>query len=353
MNNKIYEKNKVPGLFYAFTENGIELPVLDISHPQFISSINEVVLDKMLKEIEIKGDERAKRFNKMPSFFKNYLAKRSYIMAGLMLKDTNDTFLNGMSTLMMKLGPGLIGKGRKKFFDRLGSKSFGAVTLRMRIRDISKLQSETLLPQLLKEPGKNLCFINIAGGAASDSINTLITLQKKNPSLLNGREIEINVLDVDMFGPSFARQCIQSLKVVGGCFHNLNITFNYLNYNWNNTAKLSELMLNRNDWIKICSSEGGLFEYATDTDIIQNLNELYNNSQNDLKIVGSLIRDVNTVDAGILSSMKITNIKARLLGIEGLKRNLEKTKWTIERVMENNPRYVIFTLTTKAGNVTN
>jgi len=115
------------------------------------------------------------------------MAKRSYIMAGFMLKDTNDTFLSGMSTLMMKLGPGLIGKGRRKFFDRLGSKAFGAILIRMRVRDICKLQADILISQLKNEKEKNLCFINIAGGAACDSINTLITICKNDKSLLMKR----------------------------------------------------------------------------------------------------------------------------------------------------------------------
>ena len=36
MNEIIFEKNKITGLTYAFTENGIELPVLDVTHPLFI-----------------------------------------------------------------------------------------------------------------------------------------------------------------------------------------------------------------------------------------------------------------------------------------------------------------------------
>ena len=344
MEKKIYEKKKIPGVFYAFTDNGIELPVLDITHPLFIESINEEKLNNMLKEIEKKGDERAESFNKMPSFIKNFLANRSYIMAGFLLKDTDDTFLSGMSTLMMKLGPGLIGKGRKKFFDRLGSKSFGAVTLRMRVRDMCKLQTEILVHQLIKAKGNNLCFINIAGGTAGDSINTLINIHKKDPSLLRDRNIEINVLDVDKFSPNFANSCVESLKTYGGYFHNLNISFRYIYYNWNNTAQLTELLSEREDWLKICSSEGGLFEYASDEEITENLHTLYLCAEDNMKIIGSLIRDINTVDPGILASMKITKIKARLLGLNGLKKILEKTNWIIDDVIEDNLRYVVFSL---------
>jgi len=344
MERRISEKNKISGLSYAFTENGIELPVLDITHPLFYKSINEEKLGKMLKEMEQKGEERAESFDKIPAFIKEFIAKRSYIMAGFMLKDTGDTFLSGMSTLMMKFGPGFIGKGRRKFFDRLGSKAFGAVLLRMRVRDICKLQTDILYTQLTKEKEKNLCFINIAGGATCDSINTLITIYKNDPSLLKNRDIEINVFDIDRFGPAYARNCVESLKSTGNYFSGLNISYNQIYYNWNDTSVLNDFLLKRKEWLIISSSEGGLFEYASDEDIIKNLTVLYNNSQKNMKIVGSLIRDVNTVDPGILASMKLTNIKARLLGLDGLKKTLEKTAWTIENIMENNPRYMTFTL---------
>ena len=344
MEKKISERNKIAGISYAFTENGIELPVLDITHPLFLRSINEEKLDKMLNEIKQKGEERAESFNKIPAFIKNFMAKRSYIMAGFMLKDTEDTFLSGMSTLMMKFGPGLIGKGRRKYFDRLGSKAFGAILLRMRVRDVCKLHTDTLETQLIKEKDKNLCFINIAGGAACDSINTLITVFKKDPSLLKNREIEINVFDIDRFGPGFAKNCVESLKSTDNYFSGLNISLNHIYYNWNDTSGLKDFLIKRKEWLNIASSEGGLFEYASDEDIIRNLNILYDNSSKNMKIVGSAIRDVNTVDPGILASMKLTNIKARLLGVEGLKKTIRRTSWTIENIMENNPRYLTFTL---------
>lgn len=344
MEKIITEKNKIAGLSYAFTENGIELPVLDITHPLFLKSTNEESLAKMLKEIEDKGEERAESFNNIPAFIKNFLANRSYIMAGFMLKDTDDTFLSGMSTLMMKYGPGLIGKGKGKFFDRLGSKAFGAVLLRMRVTDMCRLQSDVLYTQLMDEKDKKLCFINIAGGAACDSINSLIMINKKNSSLLKNREIEINVFDIDKFGPSFAKNCVESLKSAGNYFRELNISFNHFYYNWNDTNVLNDFLSKRKEWLIITSSEGGLFEYASDEDIIKNLNILHSNSPEKMKIIGSAIHDINKVDSGIKASMKLTNIKARLLGLEGLKKIFDKTRWSIETVNENNPRYLTFTL---------
>jgi hypothetical protein len=338
------EKNKIAGLSYAFTENGIELPVLDITHPLFIKSINEEYLGKMLKKIEEKGEERAESFNKIPGFIKDYLARHSYIMAGFMLKETEDTFLSGISTLMMKYGPGIIGKGRGKFFDRLGSKALGAILLRMRVRDICQLEKNVLEAQLKANRSKKLCFINIAGGAACDSINTLILIYKIDHSLLKGREIEINVFDIDRFGPFFAANCIESLKSDGNYFSELNISLKYINYNWNKPSVLREFLSTKRDCLTFASSEGGLFEYASDEEIIRNLNVLSENCPENTKTVGSAILDSNTVDAGIKASMQLTNIKARLLGVEGLTKLLEKTSWAIETVQQNNPRYLTFTL---------
>ena len=344
MENRICEKRKLKGISYAFTANGIELPVLDITHPLFTDSINQEKLDKMLEDIVKNGEKRAAKFNKMPGFIKNFLAKRSYIMAGFLLKDTDDTFLSGISTLLLKLGPGLIGRGKRKFLDRLASQSFGAVTLRMRVRDISMLQAEVLVPQLLQSPGKNLCFVNIAGGTACDTINAIIIIRKNHPSLLKDRKIEINVLDVDEYGPAFANNCIESLKRDGGYFHDLNISFRYINYNWNDPAKLNELLSERKEWLTICSSEGGLFEYGSDEEIIQNLKSLYGNTPDDNKITGTLIRDINTVDPALLAGMKMSEIKFRMLGTEGLKGILSGTKWVIDKIIERSPRYLVFSL---------
>ncbi|MCX6225211.1 MAG: hypothetical protein NTV01_10780, partial [Bacteroidia bacterium] len=224
------------------------------------------------------------------------------------------------------------------------SQSFGAVTLRMRVRDISMLQAELLIPQLVQSPRKNLCFVNIAGGTACDSINAIIIIKKNHPSLLKDRKIEINVLDVDEYGPAFANKCMESLKTDGAHFHDLDISFRYTNYNWNNPAKLTELLSERVEWLVVSSSEGGLFEYGEDEEILQNLQSLCDNTSDDTRITGTIVRDKCTVDPALLAGMKMTNIKFRLLGIGGLINILRKTKWVIERIIEENPRYMVFSL---------
>ena len=164
------------------------------------------------------------------------------------------------------------------------------------------------------------------------------------------RKIEINVLDIDTFGPAFADRSISALKAPHGRFHDLDISFRHIHYDWNNTERLSELLLERKEWLQICSSEGGLFEYCSDEVIIKNLDALYSHSADDIIIVGTLLHDINTVDAGMIAALKIsTNIKPRLLGLNGLKSIIEHNKWNLDRTIEGNPRYLIFSLKKEVG----
>ena len=346
MKTELYTiKNKVPELSYAFTINGVELPVLDITHPYFVASIDDNKLKKMLPYVEKNAERNAEKFNKIPFFIKNFLAKRSFALAELLQGEKGETFATGISTLMMKLGPHLIGKGKKRFWDRQVNKGFGALVIRMRVRDISKCQAEAIIPLLKKSNEKDICFINIAGGAASDSINALFIIQKEAPELLMNRKIEINVLDIDAFGPAFADRCIAALQEPGGKFHDLNISFRRIYYDWNDTAKLEELLSDRKDWLQICSSEGGLFEYCSDEVIGQNLDSLYKHSSEDIIVAGSLLHDIDTVDAGIIAALKIsTAIKPRFLGLKGLKSIIEPAKWKLHSIKEGNPRYLVFSL---------
>jgi hypothetical protein len=342
-------RKKVPGLYYVFTENGVELPVLDITHPLFISSIDEVKLKEMLKKAEKNAEETAEKFNNMPAFIKKFLANHSFTMSELLQNKSDNAFLSGVSTLMLKLGTGLIGKGRKRFLDRLASRGIGGIVLRMRVRDLSKCQATALIPLLRKSPDKNLCMINIAGGAASDTINTLFLILQEDPLLLKNRKIEIYVLDIDSFGPAFAAECISVLKSPAGQFNNLNISFRHIQYDWNNTSLLNKLLSERKEWLLACSSEGGLFEYCSDEVIDKTLDTLFNNSNSEIILTGSLLHDIENIDAGIIASLKIsTNIKPRFLGLDGLK-NICRKYWTIESIIEGNPRYLVFCLK-KAGN---
>jgi hypothetical protein len=246
---------------------------------------------------------------------------------------------------MMKLGPKLIGGGISRFFDRKVAEGFVPMVVRMRLRDICQVQTEILAPVLKERPEKDLCIINIAGGAASESINALILLLKQDPELLVNSTIEIDVLDIDTFGPNFAKDSVESLKGDGGPFHGLDISIRHISYGWSDTSKLILLMQERKNWTKICTSEGGLFEYGTDEDIVKNLKVLNDYStDDDMKIVGDVILDIEKVDPAFPAMLAGANNRIRFIGVEGLRKIVGQTEWTPYRVVEGNPVYTIFVL---------
>jgi hypothetical protein len=327
-----------PRLSYADTDIGITLPVLDVTHPLFTSSIDEAALAKQSMD----GLKHTKTVKKLPPFLMRLLGRYSFIMAGFFLRDEKNAYLDGMSTLFCKLGPYLIPKGWRFFLDRKISK--GSVPIRMRARDISICLAEALVPQLQAEAKSNICLFNIGGGAASDSINALFLTQEKSPLLLKNRKIEIDALDIDTFGPHFAERSITSLLSPGGRLHGLDVTFRHVQYDWRDPAVLREVLLERKDWIQICSSEGGLFEYASDEEIIANLKVIFDDSATTMRVAGSIFHEGDRVNPAVCAMIEATGIKVRYLGFSGLKYLLAGTKWELEKIMDTNPTYGVFTL---------
>jgi hypothetical protein len=332
MCNKSSLDSKVP---CAFTDNNIELPILDITHPYFISSIDETTFRLKCAEAAAKAESS----KNMPGFLKGLIKK---------MFNVENSYMSGMSTLLYKLGPDLL-KGRKvRLWDKLVSKQYTSMAIRFRLREICRLQTAILIQNLKDSPEKNLCFINIAGGAASDSINTLILIQEEDPELLKGRKIEINIFDLDSFGPNFAERCIEVLKLPGQRFRGLDISVRIIPYDWSNSSeKLSVLTKERSDWIQICSSEGGLFEYGADKNIMDNLNQLYLNSAPDMRITSSLVFAKENVNPGFLAGAELLGINMIFLGLTGLNRILAQTKWVLENTQEIEAIYVVFTLRKK------
>jgi hypothetical protein len=333
-------KNKVSGLSYVYTACGLELPVLDITHPLFTTSINEESLEALCKE----SAQRAKSMKEMPDAQKMAIAEKSYIFGRYFHKDPHATYLSGMSTYMLKLGPNLIGGGEERNIDRMIAMGVISVAARMRLRDICRLQANALVPRLMASPGKELCLINIAGGAAADSINTLILVLGEDRSLLKNRKIEINVFDIDTDSPNFAGRCLEALKAPGCHFHGLDISLNHIKYNWADTGDLIDILAKKRDCILTGTSEGGLFEYAGDEEITNNLDALYDNSPHDTQFTGSVIHDIDTVDPTMAAMAEESRGSLQLRGIKGLGRILEKTKWNPDNTTDKNPVYGVFTL---------
>lgn len=323
--------NQNQRILYAAFENEIELPVLDITHPLFNASIDEQAYHLSC----LKSAQSIESLKKMPGFIRNIFVKMSNV---------DNSYLSGMRTLLYKLGPGLSQGIKLGFRDKWAVKQTSFMGLRIRLRDLCRRQSKILLPQLGQFPERNLCFFNIAGGAAADSINTLILIQESDPELLKGRKIEINILDIDTYGPNFAKRSIDVLKQPGERFHSLDITLNTIHYDWSGPEALRKMSLERSGWIQLCSSEGGLFEYGSDSDIIENLNHFFASSPADARVTGSLIFDRAHINPGYLGFTEFIGVQIRYLGLEGLQRILDQTSWVLEEFHEIEEIYILFSL---------
>jgi hypothetical protein len=157
-----------------------------------------------------------------------------------------------------------------------------------------------------------LHLINIAGGPAIDSMNTLIFLNKRHGSVLR-RPIVIHVLDLDDAGPFFGNNALVALKADRGPLAGLDIAFDHRRYDWDNSDVLKQLVggLTASGAIVAAASEGGLFEYGSDAAIVANLEAL---RSGDVKLVAG---SVTSSDKARRRMMTASRFKLVPRGLEG------------------------------------
>jgi hypothetical protein len=200
-------------------------------------------------------------------------ARRSLLVRAILDPDT--TYLDGLSTYIMKLGAANLPAPYDSPVDRRIVGSPALTLLRLRTQQVAQLAAGGLAAPLAAAPGIPLHLVNIAGGPAVDSMNALILLNKHAGELLR-RPIVIHVLDLDDAGPFFGNNALVALKADGGPLAGQDIAFNHRPYDWNDADALKQLVggLAASGAIIAASSEGGLFEYGSDDAIVANLQAL-------------------------------------------------------------------------------
>jgi hypothetical protein len=185
--------------------------------------------------------------------------------------------------------------------------SLPAVSVRLRLTDMARLLADGLAPRLAKSASRPLYFVNIAGGPAIDSLNTLIILRREHAELLAERRITVLVLDGDQHGPAFGARALEALQAPGAPLAGLDVTFNHTHYDWHHVSGLTPALesAQRDGALLVVSSEGGLFEYGSDDDILANLFALRKADGNDVFVVGSVTRDDE-----IIQTLKLTSTAA-------------------------------------------
>jgi len=329
MRSPLLETNKIPGVRYALTTDGLELPVVDVTHPAFALKVTDTeqraLTEKFLQE---KGP-----FAGLPAPIRNALLR--FFLRGSILADgirqARDTFMSGMHTYLLKLGPKMLGNAYAKAIDRRIASSLPVLAVRWRLQDVAHLMAETLLPPLLEDPTRPLQFLNIAGGSAIDSLNTLILVRKRQAEVLADRQIFVNVLDLDHVGPAFGANALASLAQEGGPLHGLQIAFRHTPYDWHQPGDLKPVLNEAKEkrTLAICSSEGGLFEYGSDDEIQSNLRAL-RESPELVAVVGSVTR----ADEPIQRLRQMGRAATHPRGLEIFRRLIAETGWKVTHAIE-------------------
>jgi hypothetical protein len=325
----VEEPNKKPGVVYAQTKDGVELPVIDITNPAFALAIT----DSEQRELVQKFLREPVPFHFLPKRLRTALLQ--FLLSNSMLAEgvrkSQKSFMTGMHTYLLKLGPDMLPTVYAKPIDRRIAVSLPAMAVRLRLQDIATLMAEAALPALLDDARRPLRFLNIAGGPAIDSLNTLILLCKNHPGTLSQREIFLDILDLDDTGPAFAQAALFALSAPGSPLYGTRVVFRAIHYDWSDVEPLKKTLEDARSApaIVVCSSEGGLFEYGSDEDVVSNLQVLRAADQV-MVVVGSATRS----DEPIQRLHKISPAKTRPRGLAAFRTLVQKAGWDIARVIE-------------------
>ena len=272
------------------TNDGVELPVVDVTHPAFEVKIGDAELadaiDRFVRE--------CKRREKLPDFIQRLILRiflrRSVLARGL--RRVNGRFLRGLDTYLFKLGSENLGAGWAHPTDLRIAASLPALSMRLRLQDMANFTADGLAPALAGSAAQPLHLLSIAGGPAMDSLNTLLLLRKHDPGCLRGREVFIHVLDLESEAPDFGRRALAALQSDGAPLGGLKIEYQFTSYDWGDAKTLRDLLarLGAGTGVFAASSEGGLFEYGSDEEIVANLETLFAGTPADTLMAGTIGR---------------------------------------------------------------
>jgi hypothetical protein len=323
------EANKKPGLVYAFTNDGVELPFIDVTHPEFEVKLTDEEIAARTAAHLVQERHRARTPRLVRKFLFRMYARRSVILTGML--QASKSFLSGMNTYILKLGAANLGSYAGKV-DRFVGASFPALIIRLRTQNTARLLASGIERPLGASPTSPLHLLNIAGGPAADSLNALIVTRKNSPGLLAGRKIVIHVLDLESAAPDFGRRALAGLSAPGEALHGLDVSFVHIDYNWSQPKVLHTVLkgLGAGECVAALSTEGGLFEYGSDADILSNLEVLRDAAPPGTFIVGSVTRDDE--QNRILHGPALIPVKRR--GLAVFKALVERAGWTVETAIE-------------------
>ncbi|WP_263350125.1 hypothetical protein [Acidicapsa acidisoli] len=316
-------------VLYALTREGVKLPVIDVTHPAFALSTSDAELAALSKQYVFESMQAGE----ISAPLREAL-KRSKFGSALMA--ASGSFLPGMATYLLKLGPDNLAADTSPI-DRRIAASFPAFTTRLRLQDMANLLADGILrlrfdEHRIDQSGRALHLINIGGGVAADSWNALLCLHARDSALLASLEIVITVLDIDTEGPAFAHRAIEALCGRRAPLSGLSVAFQHFEFEWSRVGRLRQVLEDLRATSAVCavSSEGGLFEYGSDGEIVSILAAVHEGTAADAFLVGSVTRDGDVVRV----SQRTNGIATRPRTLEAFQSLVKEAGWVVQRVIE-------------------
>jgi hypothetical protein len=276
------------GIAHAKTREGFALPVIDVTHARFAVPDDPAAIRESYDAFA----EGERKRGRIPKFIMRMMfraaARKSRLVHALFHSD--DGFLDGMSTYVMKLGPDNLVPPYDSPVDRRLAASPHIHLMRLRMQQVAQLVAEGIADDLTAATATvPLSLINIGGGPALDSINALILLRRSHPGLLR-RPIAIEVLDASRDGAFFGANALAALRADRGPLAGLDIAMRHHDYDWDQPSMLESLVekLASSGAVIAASSEGALFEYGSDQAIVANLKALRANGAGAGLVAGSV-----------------------------------------------------------------
>jgi hypothetical protein len=333
---------KRPGVKTAITENGIELPVIDLTLEEFkVNKRRKSAVRSTLTALAIRT------LGVMPRFVRQAIASRSYILSDFL----SEADFNGAEpTYWAKLGrmaPGSL-------LDRIAARITQPV--RKRLDQTSDQEAAALKNALAGvAPTRGARLVSIAGGSAVDTVNALLKIQRDQPQLLAERRITITVLDARPEAPGFGRRALSALQQPGAPLNGVDVRFEYIPYDWSKPQVLQRWMKlwARGGDVLVGASEGGLFHYGSDEDIVANLKALHAAAPADFRFVGTAYWDAVRADPSVRALKAASDVAWKLRGIKGdadvrgMEQLAGRAGWEIERASDENTHFAVFTLKKK------
>jgi hypothetical protein len=327
----VAERHKREGVYYALTDEGLELPVIDVGHPAFALVWDDAeqrrFVDAFLRERQ--------PLERLPAFLRRrllrFFLRESVLGRGLF--DAEDSFLAGMSTYLFKLGPDNLSGTYAKPIDRKIAASAPAFGMRLRLQDLARLLADEVRNGLrASAPERPLHFVDIAGGPAMDALNALLLVSREDAALLRTRLIQLDVLDLHREGPHFGARALAALSTKGAPLHRIDVRLRHVRYDWKHPAALDGLLAEARDRgaLVVASSEGGLFDYGSDEVVIANLTALRVGTRGAIAVAGSTTR----ADAAVQKLRLASSVRTIPRRLQDFRELVARAGFGVERVLE-------------------